>query len=74
MTDLERLKAVAHAALTEIVKERDQLKAENEELRKDAERLNWLTAQGEIAEPGQGDVRRFIDEAMSKEANHEQGL
>lgn len=34
---------------------------------KDAERLDWLTAQGEIEQPGQGDVRGFIDAAMSKE-------
>lgn len=40
------------------------------ELRKDAERLNWLTAQGEIEQPGQGDVRGFIDAAMSKEPSN----
>lgn len=43
------------------------LRTEIGALRKDAERLNWLTEQGEIEQPGQGDVRGFIDAAMSKE-------
>lgn len=38
-----------------------------EALRKDADRLDWLTAQGEIEQPGQGDVRGFIDAAMAEE-------
>ena len=37
-----------------------------DELRKDAERLDWLSAQGEIEQPGQGDVRAFIDAAMDR--------
>lgn len=40
--------------------------AENNRLRKDAARLDWLTEQGEIADPGQGDLRDLIDIAMSK--------
>ncbi|WP_122252637.1 hypothetical protein [Pseudomonas savastanoi] len=45
-----------------------RLSAECAELRKDSDRLDWLTAKGEIEEPGQGDVRGFIDSAMSKQA------
>ena len=40
--------------------------AEMTAMRKDSERLDWLTAQGEIEQPGQGDVRGYIDAAMGK--------
>jgi len=42
------------------------LRADVAELRKDAERLDWLSAQSEIEAPGQGDVRGFIDAAMDR--------
>lgn len=68
-SELSRRQFYSHAQV--LLAEYDQLKAENEALRKDAERLNWLTAQGEIEQPGQGDVRGYIDKAMGKEPSHD---
>lgn len=59
-----------------LVNERDQLKAENEALRKDAQRYRWLRDDAGYCDtrdiPGMAPARMdaFIDAAMTKEEPH----
>lgn len=70
-----RLHGVATLCAT-VEQERDQLKAENEALRKDAERCRWLRDKAHTADwefiggqtPDAGEAE--IDAAMAKEASH----
>lgn len=64
------------AQLINANRERDQLKAENEALRKDAERYRWITENADVDCRGHemgreyGSLDECIDAAMAKEAPH----
>jgi hypothetical protein len=49
----------------------DKLKAENESLRKDAERLDWVLANCDLGGPPYLDSREEIDEEMASGSNND---
>ena len=60
------LKATQYGSgrMQELRAERDALREQLEDLRKDAIRLDWLNRQGQGEDPSQEDVRALIDKSM----------
>lgn len=84
LAEIERLREDPHMRAirslrgdcADLMDERDHLKAENQALRKDAERYRWITENADVDCRGHemgreyGSLDECIDAAMAKEASH----